>query len=474
MKLKEPVNKNYCATVSKISSIIPLDNCNNVVHGLIMGNLVIVDKSSKVGDIGLYFPVECALSNGYLSSNSLYRHKELNVNKEKTGYFEDSGRIKSVKFRGHVSQGLFMPLSSLFFTGISENDLLELKEGDEFDFINDKEICRKYVLRIKEKGVNLEGSGKKEKHGVSKIVDGQFRFHDDTNQFYKNYHKLNPSDLVSISVKIHGTSAISSKILCKRNLNWFERLLKKYNLVRITDTEYTNVVASRKTIKSKGLKNSNHYYGSNIWEIADTLLKDHLDNGMTIYYEIAGYTEGGGRIQGGPNGRCYNYGCVDPLILWDRSYIISEEGGDKYIEHYIEGKDDNKSFKIFVYRITYTNDQGKVFEFSMNQIRKWCKLHGINVVPELYYGKSKDLYPELKDLPLEEWQEKFFLKLKNDKNFYMEEDCPFCNNGLPFEGVVLRIDSKFDNEAYKVKCERFYNMETKMLDSGVIDIEIEN
>ena len=57
MKLKKPENINYCVTVSKVSNIIPLDNCDNVVHALIIGNLVIVSKDVQQGYLGLYFPV---------------------------------------------------------------------------------------------------------------------------------------------------------------------------------------------------------------------------------------------------------------------------------------------------------------------------------------------------------------------------------------------------------------------------------
>ena len=68
----ESTNKNYCATIVEITNLIVLDNCDNLVHTSIMGNLVIVSNQTKTGDIGLYFPVECQLSKEYLSNNNLY------------------------------------------------------------------------------------------------------------------------------------------------------------------------------------------------------------------------------------------------------------------------------------------------------------------------------------------------------------------------------------------------------------------
>ena len=77
--IKEPKDKNYCATITEIMKIIPLENCDNVVHTNIFGNLVIVNKETKVGDRGLFFPAECKLSETFLSANNLYRHSEKNV-----------------------------------------------------------------------------------------------------------------------------------------------------------------------------------------------------------------------------------------------------------------------------------------------------------------------------------------------------------------------------------------------------------
>ena len=107
-------NKNYCGTIVEIKTLVPLENCNNVQAAIVMGNQVIVGNDVKIGDIGIFFPVETQLSKEYLSANNLYRDSELNVDKNKKGYFELNGRIRCVKFRGNKSEGLFMPIESLF------------------------------------------------------------------------------------------------------------------------------------------------------------------------------------------------------------------------------------------------------------------------------------------------------------------------------------------------------------------------
>lgn len=47
MSLKEPKNKNYCATVVEIKTLVPLDGCDFVQAAIIMGNQVIVSKDVK-------------------------------------------------------------------------------------------------------------------------------------------------------------------------------------------------------------------------------------------------------------------------------------------------------------------------------------------------------------------------------------------------------------------------------------------
>ena len=77
--MKKPINENYAAVVVEIKILIPLEGCDNIQAAIIMGQQIIVSKEVKIGDIGLYFPVECALSKQYLSANNLYR-KKLNLN----------------------------------------------------------------------------------------------------------------------------------------------------------------------------------------------------------------------------------------------------------------------------------------------------------------------------------------------------------------------------------------------------------
>lgn len=428
MKLKKPINQNYCATVVEIKNIIKLDNCDNVVHTNIMGNLVITSKDTKIGDVGLYFPVETQLSKEYCRVNNLYRHSENNSDPDKKGYMEDNRRIRCVKFRGHESQGLFMPISSVS-EFLDEGD--ELFIGDEFDTLNDHSICNKYVVKIRESNPSNK---KVKKPKESKIIDNQFRFHEDTNMLYKNLDKFNPEDYIHISYKLHGTSGISSKVLCKKKLSLWNKIGKLLGF-NIVNTQYDYIYASRKVIKNSDLNpNASHFYEDDIWGLAHDIVKDYLTNGLTLYYEIVGYLPSGASIQ-----KDYDYG------------------------------QEPNTFGIYIYRITYTNTEGKVFEYSTKQVQEWCKLNGLKAVPELYYGKAKEFIQDGR-LSLDTWRSRLLDKVKelyNDKNCYM------CKNIVPEEGAVVRLD-KLNFEAYKAKSARFYERETKMLDKGEVDIEENN
>ncbi len=423
--LKKPVNENYCANVVSSKSVIELEGMKTIAHTNIFGNMVIVSKEVKIGDIGIFFPIETKLSHDFLSNNNLYRHNNLNLDQTKKGFFEDNGRIRCVKFQGYKSMGFFIPLNSLDFTNHKE----DLIEGSCFDEINGIKICEKYIV----KESRIPGSGNKTRNKlakISKLIDGFFHFHQDTVQLGKNIHMLKPDDVISITKKMHGCSQISSLILCKKNLNPVEKFLKFLG-VNIVDTEYSNIYASRKVIKNDDLNpGKKDFYSEDIWGIANKELKPFLQKGMTFYTEIVGYLSTGAMIQ-----KDFDYGC--------------EPG----------------THAIYIYRITHTNPDGLVYEFSAKQVQDFCKMNGLNAVPELYYGKVNELtnYNTSEELlSFLQWN-------------YLEHDCDMCKckPSIPDEGIVVRIESN-DLNVYKLKSFRFYEYETKQADSGEVNIEDES
>jgi hypothetical protein len=230
---------------------------------------------------------------------------------------------------------------------------------------------------------------------------------------------------------------VASRVLCKKKLNLFYKLLRKIG-IRIVDKEYCNIFSSRRVIKNDDINTKAHYYDENIWELANRKLKEHLLDGITIYAEIVGFLPNGAYIQKG-----YDYGC------------------------------DPGTFDVYVYRMTYTNIAGDVFEFSHKQLVDWCEERNINIVPTLYYDRAYKIFSKEGESDYEhydeelDFEENFLRRLKEE---YLEEDCFMCYNKIPAEGIVVRRESNtFD--AYKLKSFRFMERETKLLDNGEENIE---
>lgn len=423
---------NYCATIAKIDKIMPLAGCDNIQGALVMSYRVIVGKEHKEGDVGVFFPVETQLADKFLSYNNLYRDNTINKDAAKKGYFENKRRVRCVKLRGNPSEGIFLPLESL---GCFTTEYINLEQGMEFNEINGEEVCRKYVIVTAADCAERNRRNKKAVK-VSRLVDGAFRLHIDTAQLKKNIHKIQPDDLISITAKCHGTSCVIANCLVKKPLGLFHRVLK-YVGIPIVDTHYDIVYASRKVIKN-GWYNSNptHFYGEDIWGTVASEIGPIIPKGFTIYAEIVGYLKSGKYIQ-----NSFDYGC-------------------EFLTH-----------KTYIYRITWTNIDGHVFELDWPSIKEFCSKNGLNHVPELYYGPASSIF-RYNDTTWDDPENfhKEFIDLIESKYTY-DHDCPHCKNTVPYEGVVVRRESFYYPEPLKMKTNNFLCRETKLLDSNETNVE---
>ena len=399
----------------------------------------------------VYFPALSCINGDFLSYANLYRHKELNKDPEQSGMFDDNGRVKAIKLRCELSEGFILPVTVLenYIVSVTNKELENVKEGVEFDSVKDKEkefwISKKYTPKRTYTQSQSQGGKitKKVPRGLNRVMDSQFRFHYDTVLLKKVPNVITPESRIQMSYKIHGTSGISAYVLCKQPLNWKQKIAKW--LTGYEFNKYDYIYASRTVIKNKYYNQNvgDGYYGVDVWAEANKVVRPCLSRGMTAYYEIVGYL---------PNGKCiqkkYDYGCVPP------------KEGEIYTPE--------KHFKVRIYRVTYTNTDGKVFEFTPHQVQQWCATVGLTPVEECYCGLAKDLYPDLD--PANHWSENFIDRLANDKNFCMECDSPHCSNKVPHEGLVIKIDDGV-TRAFKLKCFKFLNKEQEQLDKGEENIE---
>ena len=461
LSISKNANPNYLAKIVKISDFKPHPNADGLKLATVDGCVISTSIDTQPG-IFIYFPLECQIAQSYLEANNMFREKTLNEDKEKTGFFEENRRVRCIKLRGLTSEGLIMPISSLYPSFSREMNILNENCNDyigvEFDTIDDKLFVKKYIPKnLRTPGTPGLRNRNKEKKYEELIIEDQFRFHINTEQLKGNIDKVNLDDVIQITHKFHGTSGIFCNLLVKRRLSWYQKIMKLFG-ADVVNTEYKKFCSSRKVIKdpvlNKGLQQG--YYNIDIWNLALDVLKPYLDSGMTIYAEIVGYLPNGTMIQ-----KDYTYGCEYKPEVYEYSKMTPQQMYDKNL------------FKIYIYRITYTNIDGKVFEMSARNLQQYCKEKGLVSVIEDYYGtvdqfldcngvKSIDLAFSGRD-----WKD-LFIELLSSK--YLEKPCIYNNKTVPAEGIVLRIDKpKF--EAYKLKSLAFYSRETALLDKGEIDIE---
>ena len=461
LNISKKGNINYLAKVVKLKEFTPHINPEvtrlKVAH--VDGFNIIVGIDEQPGKF-VYFPTSCCINPQFLSYANLYRKPEMNVDATKTGMFEDNGRVKAIKLKGQVSEGFLLPLQTLLNFIVSSTNVNFTEDdcavGTEFDEVehNGKSfwINKKYVVQSQQRGGGGSSKDKqynkrqKKLKNFNRVIDNQFRYHYSTVIIRKEPEAIQPNDLIHLSDKWHGTSAIFAYVLCKHPLSFKEKIAKW--LTGEEFNRYDYLYASRSVIKNKDVNKSAGpgFYGegNDVWAKAFKVIKPFLVKGMTIYAEIVGYLPNGKGIQ-----KNYDYGCVMP------------KPGEEYTY--------NKHYKIAVYRITLTNPDGVVHEFSAREVRQWCVNNGLTPVIERYYGLAKDLYPDI--VQDEKWSENFIEKLANDDKFFMEKNSPDCINKVPHEGIVIKKEDMF-SRAWKLKTFAFLGkVEQPELDAGEENIE---
>lgn len=413
MKLEEPKNANYAATVVVVRHINELANCDNVVGVPFMGYQAIVSKDTKVGDIGILFTAETKLSHEFASDNNLYRHGDRNVDHGVTGYIEDSGRVKAIKFRGHQSDALFMPLDSIKNFTNPDN----LNVGDVFDHLNGMEVCRKYL--VKEPGVQ-----RIDKNATKKFTRVESQYmpeHYSTDNYFRNAEFLPENADIVVTQKLHGTSIRIGNTIVKRKLGWKDRLAKKLG-VKVADTEYDLVYGSRKVVKDANNPDQAHFYGHDLWSQVGARFADRVPENFILYGEVIGYTEDGGAIQ--------------------KNYTYDLAPGEN---------------ELYVYRVAVITNQGKIVDLPWDAVKAFCDQAGIKYVPELWRGKHWDF-------DAQDW-----IDIQYADGF---PNAVPLNKGVKFvdEGVCVRAEG-LAPYILKAKSPVFLQHETRMLDEEAVDVE---
>ena len=206
----------HCGYVVKIEHIRKHENADRLQVATFFGNDTIVDLSVKVGDLGVYFPVDLQLSEEYCVHNNLVRKKDENGNNIGGFLDPDKRNIKAIKLRGEKSDGLFMPLKSFAYCydidlAAEEGKEVEplakripLNVGEQVTVLNGHEICKKYIPKKQNRvgGYSAGNHTRKTKVPYAPL----FAEHADTEQLAYNHGAFKAGDEVEITLKMHGTS----------------------------------------------------------------------------------------------------------------------------------------------------------------------------------------------------------------------------------------------------------------------------
>lgn len=378
----------YNAFITRIKNLRKHTNADRLLCGECFGNTVIVDLNVQSDELGVYFPVDGKLGLEYAQKNDLLRRKDESGNPA-GGYLDPEKRnIRAMKLRGEKSDGLFMPLSSL----ASFTDIAKLREGDTITVLNGVTICEKYIPRTNRRGGGLPGGGNHvRKH--NEPICPLFCEHADTEQLAYNMAAFHPGDLVEITLKMHGTSQRTGYLPV---LSGHERSLLDWLYKRPGKPiyKYGYVSGTRRVV----LENyEGGFYGSNAFrEQHSKIFEGRLHKGETVYYEVVGFTYDGVPIMAS----CDNKKVGDKQFLKQYGNTTTfSYGCEPHGLKTMYGSDDfgayqlDKSWKqsdLYVYRMTMTNEDGDVVEYTPDFMRYRCEQMGVKCVPVMWRGFIPD------------------------------------------------------------------------------------
>ena len=381
----------YKAYVTQLKNVRKHPNADRLLLGDCFGNTICVNLNYTEGQVGVYFPTDGQLSVAFAEANNLLRKKDENGNNV-GGYMDpDKRNVKAIKLRGEKSDGLFLPLTCLDFCypDIEGGAEMMLNVGDTIDVINGIEICTKYIPRGKKNRQGKEGNRtRKRKVPVAPL----FMEHADTEQLAYNLGEFRPGDEIEITLKMHGTSQrtgylpvfkgyapdfwgkIANSVDPNKKLGKLARSLYERALRYATPIyDWGYVSGTRRTVLEDF---EGGYYGSNEFrEDHSKYFEGKLWKGETVYYEVVGFTTDGGTIMGKCNNKKLN----------DEEFVKTY--GEETVFSYGCEPDSEPQSAAYVYRMTMTNEDGDVIEYTPHFMRYRCEQMGAKTVPVFAKGR---------------------------------------------------------------------------------------
>lgn len=429
----------YNVYVTKLKNVRPHPNADRLQLADCFGNTVCISLDYSEGELGIYLPTDGQISEEFGKANDLFRRKDENGNN--VGGFIDPVKrnVQCIRLRGEKSDGLFLPLTCLEPFG----DISALKEGDIVTVFNGHEIARKYIPKTNHRNHVSGAHNKTKKKKV--VIAPLFKEHKDTEQLAYNLNDFKEGDQIEITLKMHGTSGRTAYLPCLKGYKrtWKDKLLRREGTPVY---EYDYVSGTRRVVLERY---DAGFYGSDAFrKIHAEKFEGKLHKNEEIYYEIVGFTDTGVPIMSTADNRklndkefikkygketVFSYGCDCAEQAWRE-----DRGQDP----------DKPKSDIYVYRMTMTNEDGDVIEYSPDFMRYRCEQMGVKTVPVMWRG----FIPVIENdeaLP-EEYAETPGSFIKNIAEKYYDGADPIGKTHIR-EGVVVRIVNRPTFTAYKHK-----------------------
>ena len=467
----------YKAYITYVKNIRPAENSDFLNACEVFGNTTIIDKTITEDTLVLYLPSDGQISIEFGEKNNLFRKKD-DAGNNIGGFVDPVKRnITAIRLRGNRSDGLVLPISCLNYCYTHGDASAELRAGDIINgTLNGHEICCKYIPRTNHRSSNMSGNKTRKK---KKPIAPLFTEHCDTEQLSYNLNVFRPGDQIEITLKMHGTSMRTGYLPV---LKGYKRtfLDKIFHREGKPIYKYDYISGTRRTVLEDF---EGGFYGSNAFR------KQHHDKfigklhkGEEIYYEVVGFTHTGAPIMAEGNNEklgkdfvkqygkttIFNYGCEpDGCHDGELMKMTTNDNGDKLLSITLRPQSD-----LYVYRMTMTNEDGNVVEYSPDFMRYRCEQMGVKCVPVFAKatidGEGVHIYApdnELYGFVHETNNAGDTVKLVAEK--YYDGPDPIGKTHIR-EGVVVRIVNRPKFTAFKHK-----NFDFKVLSNIAIEQAIE-
>lgn len=451
----------HCGYVVAVEKLRLHTNADRLQVATFFGSDTCVGLDVVKGEIGIYFPSDLQLSGEFCVVNHLCRKKPDGT--PDTGYLDPEKRnIRPIKLRGERSDGIFMPISCLEYTGVNLDDI---NIGDTITVVNGHEICKKYIPRGRSSNNSAKGKGNRTRKKHVPVAP-LFTEHADTEQLAYNLGAFKPGDEIEITLKMHGTSqrtaylpvlkgykatnriyqyALDAMLSGKNIGSWTRKIAERALESAIPIYNWGYVSGTRRTVLDDW---NGGFYGSNAFR------KQHQDKfvgklhkGEEVYYEVVGFTDSGTPIMSKGNNK-----------KLDKDFV--KQYGEETVFSYAcspDGSDAPQS-DLYVYRMTTTNEDGDVVEYSPDFMRYRCEQMGVKCVPEFVHVILPDASYFDEDHPVGNYVEEMA------EQYYDGPD-PIGKTHVR-EGVVVRIINRPKFCAYKTKNYSFKMLEGLIKESA--------